>query len=133
MAKCDSPCGFFVYNGLIFSIGEHTDDNGADDLCWINQGQDYALDASTIDLCLSLFPWASFRKTKAAVKLHAMIDLQGNIPEFIHITNGKVHAVALCCITVVVVIAHQATDRPISTDRASTVAGSNATIVVPRT
>lgn len=53
----------------------------------------YALDASTIDLCLSLFPWASFRKTKAAVKLHAMIDLQGNIPEFIHITNGKVHDV----------------------------------------
>jgi IS4 transposase len=53
----------------------------------------YALDASTIDLCLSLFPWASFRKTKAAVKLHAMIDLHGNIPEFIHITNGKVHDV----------------------------------------
>jgi hypothetical protein len=53
----------------------------------------YALDASTIDLCLSLFPWASFRKTKAAVKLHAMIDLQGNMPEFIHITNGKVHDV----------------------------------------
>jgi hypothetical protein len=53
----------------------------------------YALDASIIDLCLSLFPWASFRKTKAAVKLHAMIDLHGNIPEFIHITNGKVHDV----------------------------------------
>jgi len=43
----------------------------------------YALDASTIDLCLSLFPWASFRKTKAAIKLHTMIDLRGNIPEFI--------------------------------------------------
>lgn len=53
----------------------------------------YALDASTIDLCLSLFPWATFRKTKAAVKLHAMIDLQGNIPAFIDITNGKVHDV----------------------------------------
>lgn len=53
----------------------------------------YALDASTIDLCLSLFPWASFRKTKAAVKLHTMIDLRGNIPEFILITDGKVHDV----------------------------------------
>ncbi len=53
----------------------------------------YALDASTIDLCLSLFPWASFRKTKAAIKLHTMIDLRGNIPEFILITNGKVHDV----------------------------------------
>lgn len=53
----------------------------------------YALDASTIDLCLSLFPWASFRKTKAAIKLHTMIDLRGNIPEFILITDGKVHDV----------------------------------------
>jgi hypothetical protein len=53
----------------------------------------YALDASTIDLCLSLFPWASFRKTKAAVKLHTMIDLRGNIPEFMLITDGKVHDV----------------------------------------
>ena len=53
----------------------------------------YALDASTIDLCLSLFPWASFRKTKAAVKLHTMIDLRGNIPEFLLITDGKVHDV----------------------------------------
>ena len=53
----------------------------------------YALDASTIDLCLSLFPWATFRKSKAAIKLHTMIDLRGNIPEFILITNGKVHDV----------------------------------------
>lgn len=50
----------------------------------------YALDASTIDLCLSLFPWARFRKTKGAVKLHTMIDLQGSIPVFLHITDGKV-------------------------------------------
>lgn len=53
----------------------------------------YAFDASTIDLCLSLFPWATFRKTKAAVKLHTMIDLRGSIPVFISITEGKVHDV----------------------------------------
>ena len=55
----------------------------------------YALDASTIDLTLSLFPWAKFRKTKGAVKLHAMIDLRGNIPAFLSITDGKVHDVKL--------------------------------------
>jgi hypothetical protein len=53
----------------------------------------YALDASTIDLCLSLFPWADFRTTKAAVKLHTLIDMRGYIPAFINITNGKVHDV----------------------------------------
>ena len=51
----------------------------------------YALDASTIDLTLSLFPWAKFRKTKGAVKMHTMIDLRGNIPAFLYITDGKVH------------------------------------------
>jgi hypothetical protein len=51
----------------------------------------YALDSSTIDLCLSLFPWARFRKTKAAVKLHTLLDLRGSIPTFIWITDGKVH------------------------------------------
>lgn len=53
----------------------------------------YALDASTIDLCLSLFPWANFRTTKAAVKLHTLLNLRGNIPEFIHISDGKLHDV----------------------------------------
>jgi hypothetical protein len=53
----------------------------------------YALDASTIDLCLSLFNWARFRKTKGAIKLHAMIDLRGNIPSFLTITDGKTHDV----------------------------------------
>ena len=53
----------------------------------------YALDSTTIDLCLSLFPWAKFRKHKAAVKLHALLDLHGNIPSFIEITDGKVHDV----------------------------------------
>ena len=53
----------------------------------------YALDASTIDLCLSLFPWALFRSTKSAVKLHTLLDLRGNIPTFIHISDGKLHDV----------------------------------------
>jgi len=55
----------------------------------------YALDASTIDLCLSLFPWARFRKTKGAVKLHTLLDLRGCIPSFISITDGKVHDVKI--------------------------------------
>ena len=53
----------------------------------------YALDSTTIDLCLSLFPWAKFRKNKAAVKMHTLLDLHGNIPTFIRITDGKVHDV----------------------------------------
>lgn len=60
----------------------------------------YALDSSTIDLCLSLFPWARFRKTKAAVKLHTLLDLRGNIPAFIHITDGKLHDVNVLDIVV---------------------------------
>ena len=51
----------------------------------------YALDASTIDLCLSLFDWAPFRSTKAAIKLHTLLDLRGAIPAFIHISDGKMH------------------------------------------
>ena len=53
----------------------------------------YALDSTTIDLCLSLFPWAKFRKHKAAVKMHTLLDLHGNIPTFISITSGTVHDV----------------------------------------
>jgi hypothetical protein len=53
----------------------------------------YALDSTTIDLCLSLFPWAQFRKRKAAVKMHTLLDLHGNIPTFIRITDGTVHDV----------------------------------------
>ena len=53
----------------------------------------YALDSTTIDLCLSMFPWADFRKTKAAIKLHTLLDLKGNIPTFIHISDGKLHDV----------------------------------------
>lgn len=53
----------------------------------------YALDSTTIDLCLSMFPWAPFRSAKAAVKLHTLLDLRGNIPSFIHISDGKLHDV----------------------------------------
>ena len=53
----------------------------------------YALDSTTIDLCLSMFPWATFRTTKAAVKMHTLLDLRGSIPSFIHISEGKLHDV----------------------------------------
>ena len=56
-------------------------------------GKVYALDSSTIDLCLSLFDWAPFRSTKAAIKLHTLLDLRGAIPSFIHISDGKMHDV----------------------------------------
>jgi hypothetical protein len=55
----------------------------------------YALDTTTIDLCLSVFPWAPFMSTKAAVKLHTLLDLRGNIPTFIHISDGKLHEVSI--------------------------------------
>ncbi len=55
----------------------------------------YALDATTIDLCLSVFPWAPFQSTKAAIKLHTLLDLRGNIPTFIHISDGKLHEVSV--------------------------------------
>jgi len=53
----------------------------------------YAFDSTTIDLCLSMFPWAKFRRTKGAVKLHTLLNLRGSIPEFIHISEGKLHDV----------------------------------------
>ena len=53
----------------------------------------YALDATTIDLCLSTFPWAKFRKHKAAVKIHTLLDLRGNIPSILAISNGKILAI----------------------------------------
>jgi hypothetical protein len=53
----------------------------------------YALDSTTIGLCLSLFPWAKFRKTKGAVKMHAILDLRGSIPIYVNITNTNVHGV----------------------------------------
>ena len=55
----------------------------------------YALDSTTIDLCLAVFPWAHFRKHKAAIKLHTLLDLKGNLPVSITVTTGKVHDVNL--------------------------------------
>jgi hypothetical protein len=57
------------------------------------EGDIYALDSTTIDLCLSLFPWAEFRQNKAAIKAHTLLNLRGDIPEFIHVSNGKLHDV----------------------------------------
>ena len=57
------------------------------------EGSIYALDLSTIDLCLSLFPWAKFRKSKSAVKMHTLLDLHGNIPTYLNISDGKLHDV----------------------------------------
>jgi len=65
------------------------------------QAEVYALDSTTIDLCLSLFPWARFRKTKGAVKLHTLLNLRGSIPEFIHISDGKLHDVNVLDILIV--------------------------------
>ena len=53
----------------------------------------YALDSTTIDLCLSLFPWATFRRTKSAIKMHTLLNLKGSIPEFVHVSEGSVHDV----------------------------------------
>ena len=55
----------------------------------------YALDSTTIDLCMALFPWATFRRRKGAVKLHTLLDLRGNIPTFVHVSHGKVHDVTV--------------------------------------
>ena len=73
----------------------HKDDFGAD-----LKNTVYALDASTIDLCLSVFPWARFRKTKAGIKLHTLLDLRGNIPTFIEITEARLHDVNILDILV---------------------------------
>ncbi len=70
-------------------------DAHADDALPGLDGRDtvYALDSPTVDLCLSLFPWARFRRAKGAVKLHTLLDLHGNIPAFIHVSDGKLHDV----------------------------------------
>lgn len=73
----------------------HNDDFGLD-----LQNTVYALDATTIDLCLSVFPWAKFRKTKAGIKLHTVLDLRGNIPTFIEITDALLHDVNILDILV---------------------------------
>jgi Domain of unknown function (DUF4372)/Transposase DDE domain len=71
----------------------------------------YALDSTTIDLCLSLFPWAKFRRQKGAVKLHTLLDLRGNIPCFIHISHGKMHDVNVLDLLPIEPAAFYAMDR----------------------
>jgi hypothetical protein len=71
----------------------------------------YALDSSTIDLCLSLFPWAQFRRTKAAIKLHTLYDIRCQVPAFIHISNGKLHDVNVLDILVIELGAFYIMDR----------------------
>jgi len=71
----------------------------------------YALDSTTIDLCLTLFPWANFRKTKSAIKLHTLLDLQNNIPSFIYITDGSIHDVNILDILVTEIGAYYVIDK----------------------
>ena len=71
----------------------------------------YALDSTTIDLCLTLFPWAKYKKTKSAIKLHTLLDLQNNIPAFIYITDGSVHDVNILDILVAEVGAYYVMDK----------------------
>lgn len=75
------------------------------------EGLVYAFDSTTIDLCLTLFPWAKFRKTKAAVKAHTLLDLRGNIPTWIHITDGSVHDVNALDELIIEVGAYYVMDR----------------------
>ena len=75
------------------------------------EGTAYALDSTTIDLCLSLFPWALFRTTKSAVKMHTLLDLRGNIPTFIHISDGKLGDVKILDVLVLEVGAIYVMDR----------------------
>jgi len=71
----------------------------------------YALDSTTIDLCLSVFPWATFRKIKVAIKLHTLLDLRGNIPTFVHISTGKLHDVNVLDLLPLEVGAYYVMDR----------------------
>lgn len=71
----------------------------------------YGFDSTTIDLCLSLFPWAQFRKNKAAIKLHTLLNLRGSIPEFIHITKGKVHDVNILDLLIIEIGSFYVIDR----------------------
>ena len=84
--------------GDLCGVRPTVDRAGQTSLCRRKPGRElnnsvYALDSTTIDLCLSVFPWAHFRSTKSAVKMHTLLDLRGNIPSFIHISDGKLHDV----------------------------------------
>jgi hypothetical protein len=91
-----------IYHALAMRLIAHARRLYAQDALVLDlEASVYALDSTTIDLCLSLFDWAPFRSTKAAIKLHTLLDLRGAIPAFIHISDGKVHDVNVLDIVLV--------------------------------
>ncbi len=94
LADANESRDWRIYQDFALSLIRIAKKLYAGDSFAVEMGQTaYALDTTTIDLCLSVFPWARFRSTKAAVKMHTLLDLRGNIPTFIHITDGKMHEV----------------------------------------
>lgn len=94
LAKANEKRNWLIYADFAQILIKDARDLYASDTFGIELDQTaYALDSTTIDLCLSLFPWALFRKRKGAIKIHTLLDLRGNIPSFICITEGKVHDV----------------------------------------
>ena len=94
LAKANEQRDGHIYADLAHALIRHARTLYANDPLRLELDQTiYAFDSTTIDLCLSLFPWARFRHRKAAVKLHTLMDLRGNLPVFIRITKGKVHDV----------------------------------------
>ena len=94
LADANEQRDWHIYEAFAMSLIQIARKLYAGDSFAVNLEQTtYALDATTIDLCLSVFPWAHFRQAKAAVKMHTLLDLRGNIPTFIHITDGKMHEV----------------------------------------
>ena len=94
LAKANKIRNWRIYGDFAQILIDHVRKLYAHDQLQVDLKQTaYAFDSTTIDLCLTLFPWAKFRRRKAAVKLHTLIDLRGNIPSFIHISTGKTHDV----------------------------------------
>ena len=94
LADANEQRDWHIYEAFAMSLIQIARKLYAGDSFAVNLEQTtYALDTTTIDLCLSVFPWAHFRQAKAAVKMHTLLDLRGNIPTFIHITDGKMHEV----------------------------------------
>jgi hypothetical protein len=94
LAKANEVRSWRIYGDFAHILIDHARKLYARDKLEVDLEQTvYAFDSTTVDLCLKLFPWAKFRRRKAAVKLHTLIDLRGNIPTFIHISTGKTHDV----------------------------------------
>lgn len=94
LANANKVRDWRIYADLAYSLVQTARKLYANDSFGLElQNTVYALDATTIDLCLSMFPWANFRKSKGAVRLHTLLDLKGSIPSFIHISDGKLHEV----------------------------------------